>query len=373
MHDTRKRFTRENLRFHSTKSILQSRQNFAQAVAFISVDAAREGDAGEVKTVMKQWKMWIALAGLSLLGMPAFGADLPGSNAPAEPARPGTVNYTEGTTHLDGTALTRQSAPNQTMNAGDVLTTGSGKAEVLLTPGIFLRVGDHSAVKMISPDLEHTQVEVQRGRAGVEVDQIFPQNMIQIIDGGLTTQIMKPGYYEFDANQPEAMVFKGEAEVEISNGKWEKVKDHHELALAAGVHQKTVDFNANPANDDLYNWSSLRSHYLAEANNQIAGEYAYEPGFYPGWYWDPWTWDYTYLGWGPFLSPFGWGFYPWGGYYGGWGWFGHGFYGHPGYYGHGFAGRPGYAGHAYAGGGFHGGAGGGGFNGGGFAGGGGRR
>ena len=89
---------------------------------------------------MKQWRMWIALASVVALGMPAFGADYPSQPAPAETARPGTVNYTEGTTSLDGKALTRQSAPNQAMNPGDVLTTGSGKAEVLLTPGIFLRV-----------------------------------------------------------------------------------------------------------------------------------------------------------------------------------------------------------------------------------------
>ena len=209
--------------------------------------------------------------------------------------------------------------------------------------------------------------------------------MIQVVDGGVTTQLMKPGYYEFNANQPEAMVFKGQAEVQIGDGKWEKIKDHHELALEVGVHEKTVSFNANPVNDELYNWSSLRSHYLAEANNQIAGEYADASGFYPGWYWDPYMWDYTFLGWGPFYSPFGWGFYPWGGFYGGWGGFygrgfygGHGYYGHPGYAGHGFAGHPGYGGHAYAGGGFHGGGfsgggfhGGGGFSGGGFHGGGG--
>jgi hypothetical protein len=302
--------------------------------------------------------MSMALVGVVALGMPAFAADYPSQPAPAETARPGTVNYTEGTTYLDGNALTRQSAPNLAMNAGDVLTTDSGKAEVLLTPGIFLRVGDHSAVKMISPDLENTQVEVDRGRAAVEVDQIFPQNMVQIIDGGVTTQLMKPGYYEFDSGQPRAMVFKGEAEVDLGDNKWEKVKDHHELALAAQGPVKTVSFNDRPANDDLYNWSSLRSHYLAEANNQIAGEYAYEPGFNPGWYWDPWMWDYTFIGPGPFFSPFGWGFYPWGGFYGGF--YGRGFYG---------------GGHAFAGGGFHGGGGfsGGGFHGGGGFGGGGRR
>jgi hypothetical protein len=169
-------------------------------------------------------------------------------------------------------------------------------------------------------------------------------------------------------------VFKGRAEVEIGDGKYETLKSHHEMALVQDAQGKRVDFNANGVGDDLYNWSSLRSQYLAEANNQIAGEYAYGPGFYPGWYWDPYAWDYTFIGADPFYSPFGWGFYPWGGYLGGWGGFyGRGFYGR-GFHGHGFHG--GYHGHPVYGfrggtGGFHGG----GFHGGmgGFHGGGGRR
>ena len=68
---------------------------------------------------------------------------------------------------------------------------------------------------------------------------------------------------------------------------------------------------------------------MAEANNQMAADTA---GAYsgPGWYWDPWAYDYAYMGFGPFASPFGLGFYPfgWGGFYP----YGGGFYG--GYYGH---------------------------------------
>jgi hypothetical protein len=251
------------------------------------------------------------------------------------------------------------------MNAGDELTTQNGKAEVLLTPGIYLRMDSNSAVKMIAPDLAQTQVELDRGRAGVEVDQIFPQNNVQVIDGGVATQLLKTGYYEFDAAHPEALVFKGRAEVELGDNRWETVKGHHEMALVADTHEKTQDFNANGAADELYNWSSLRSQYLAEANNQIAGEYAYAPGFNPGWYWDPYAWDYTFIGMNPFWSPFGWGFYPWGGYVGGWGGFygGRGFHGHPGYaYRRG--GYDDFHGGGFAGGGFHGGGMGGGMRGG---------
>lgn len=299
----------------------------------------------------------IALLGIAALCVPAFGAN---------PARPGTVNYVEGAVFLDGSPLNQKEVGTLEMNPGDVLRTGVGKAEVLLTPGVFLRLDDHSAVRMISPDITPTQVAVERGRASVEVDEIYQQNTLQIMDAGVTTQLVKTGYYEFDANQPEVQVFHGEAEVEVGDGRWRKVKDHHEMALAAGHRRKPENFVARGYGDDLYNWSSLRSQYLAEANNQIAPEYM-DAGFYPGWYWDPYGWDYTFIGMDPFMSPFGWGFYPWGG-WGGWGYwggfYGRGFYG-PGFYrgnaGHGFAG----GGHAVIGGGFRGGFAGGGFHGGG--------
>jgi hypothetical protein len=266
------------------------------------------------------------------------------------------VNYVEGAVLLDGTPLRRQEVGRATLAPGQVISTETGKAEVLLTPGVFLRLDDQSAVKMISPDLTRTQIEVEKGRAAVEVDQIFPQNNLEIVDGGVTTQLVKPGFYEFNAGQPTAMVFVGRAEVREGNGKSKEIKDHHEVRLAANAELKSVGFNTGEARDAFYNWSSLRSQYLSEANNQIAGEYAGVAGFVPGWYWNPWMWDYTFVGMGPYWSPFGFGFYP------PWGWYGGhwraGFYGGR-FYGGGF--RGGFGGfHGGFGGGFHGGFGGGG-------------
>jgi hypothetical protein len=170
-------------------------------------------------------------------------------------------------------------------------------------------------------------------------------------------------------------VFDGKAAVEVGDGKYRVVKSHHEFGFAPGSNdkplakEKPVSFNTSAAKDEFYNWSSLRSEYLAEANNQIAGEYAGMAGFAPGWYWNPYGWDYTFIGMNPFWSPFGWGFYPpwWGGFYGGF--YGGGFYG--GRFGHiyqgpgrsgGVYGRPmpeggmrGFQGSGFAGGGFHGG------------------
>src|SRR5579863_3905569 len=278
---------------------------------------------------MRHKSVALSLLGLGMLAVAAFGA---------EPARPGTINYVEGAVYIDGQQVDPKQIGNIDLNPGQELTTGKGKAEVLLTPGVFLRVGDNSAVKMISPDLTLTQVQIDKGRAGVEVDEIHDQNNLQILDAGVTTRLKKTGYYEFDAGKPEVMVFKGKADVDVAQNKAREVKGNHEFALngengKALAKEKPASFDESASRDDLANWSRLRSQYLAEANNELAPEYAAD-GYYPGWYWDPYGFGYTFIGAGPLYSPWGWGFYPigWGGWYGGW--YGRPYYGH-GYYGHG--------------------------------------
>ena len=334
---------------------------------------------------MKLKSMTILLLGLGVLGAATLYA---------QTAHPGTLNYVEGSVSLEGQPMNDKSVGSVALNPGETLTTTEGKAEILLTPGVFLRIGDDSAVRMISPSLTLTQMELLHGRAGVEVDEIHPENDLEIIDSGVVTQLVRPGYYEFDANHPTVMVFDGKAAVQVREGKYKVVKSHHELQLApaAGVQalakEKPVEFDPRKAKDDLYNWNSLRSEYLAEDNNEIAGQYA-GAGYDPGWYWDPYAMDYAFIGGGPFFSPFGFGYYPfgWGGMYGG-GFYGGGLYGGGYYGGNGYnrygnnlsgvgtrpVGGPIRGGHYMSGGGFHGGGGGfhsGGFSGGGFHGGGG--
>ncbi len=302
----------------------------------------------------------IALLGIGVLCVPVFAAN---------PARLGTVNYIEGGVFLDGKQVNEKDVGNVEVNVGEVLSTAAGKAEILLTPGVFFRLDDNSAVKMISPSITPTQVELERGRAAVEVDELYPQNNLEILDGGVTTQLVKTGYYEFDASNPTVEVFIGKAAIRVDDGKYKVVKGHHEIVLANAAQGKPASFNVRDATDDFCNWNDLRSEYLAEANNEIAGEYAGVSGFNPGWYWNPYMWDYTFIGMDPYWSPFGFGFYPpwgwWGGYWGG------GFYGgryngrgFQGGYGRGYAGRGfggGMSGGGFAGGGgFHGGGGGGG-------------
>jgi hypothetical protein len=300
-------------------------------------------------------------------------------------ARPGTLNYTEGQASLEGRQLSAGAESKTSLAAGQSLSTANGKAEILLTPGIFLRVGSNSTVQMVSPNLTQTEVRLEQGRANVEVDEIYNQNRILIDLPNGQTQIMKKGLYAFDATNSTVSVFDGQANVYPgadlqTDVKPIQVKGGRRLVLTGDAEQP-VKFDKDSAKDDLYNWGSLRSQYLGEANLSLASNYAGASAFNPGWYWAGGMYGYTWLpGNGLFWNPYGYGFYsPYYIYGGGpiYG-YGRGFGYRPGFYGYrgGYAG--GYRGGAVVGGSRGGFIGGGGWRGGtagsgGFHGGGGRR
>jgi len=268
-----------------------------------------------------------------------LAAVLAGPAWAANTALPGTLNYIEGQAYIGDQALNSKSIGSAELQPGQSLTTENGKAEILLTPGVFLRVGDNSTVTMISSNLTNTEADLVKGQATVEVAEIHQYNNLIIGEDGAHTQLLKNGLYGFDANQQQVLVLKGEAVVQ-DNDQNVKVKGGHELNLNSTGRLKTTKFDKNAYEaSDLYRFSALRSQYLAEANVQMARQYyAGGPGWYgPGWYWDPWFWGYTWIpGGGIYYSPFGWGFYsPWlvgyaPVYYGGFGYYGR--WGHGHYY-----------------------------------------
>lgn len=234
-------------------------------------------------------------------------------------AVPGTLNYVEGSVSLGSEALNAKSIGSADLQQDQSLTTQTGKAEILLTPGVFLRLGDNTSVKMLSPNLTDTRVQINQGHAMIEVAEIHPENDIRVLANGTTTRLFKTGLYDFNLQQGEFRVFDGEASFEGSQEV--KVKGGRQVALNASASLKAQKFNKKDfEEDDLYRWSSLRSAYLAEANVNGAGLYANDgwgpwgPGWWgAGWYWNPWFSAYTFIpGDGIFYSPFGWGFYsPW--------------------------------------------------------------
>src|ERR1700739_2817219 len=139
----------------------------------------------------------LLILSLATLCVPAFGAN---------PARPGTINVIEGSAPVAGQPVSQKSVGTLALDPGQVLSTEQGHAEVLLTPGIYLRLDDDSSVRMISPDLTSTQLALDKGRAMVEVDEIHPQNNVQIVENGVPTKLLKNGLYEFNPDNAHVRV-----------------------------------------------------------------------------------------------------------------------------------------------------------------------
>jgi hypothetical protein len=251
----------------------------------------------------------VAVLTLAVLSIPARAAI---------PPAPGVVNYIEGAASIDGQPITSKDIGRAEVRQNQTLATRQGKVEMLLTPGVLLRLGPNSEVRMVSPSLTDTRVELLRGDAMVEATDLHKENNIRILNHGVTTTLVKNGLYDFDANTPRVRVYDGQAVVQ-GDDKQVKVGKGKQVLLA-GPHLKAASFDRNQR-DDLYAWSSLRSQYLAQASVHtvgVYGGYPYAYGYGPNWYWDPYFASYSFLPYGGFLySPFGFGFYsPWA-FYGG--------------------------------------------------------
>ena len=244
------------------------------------------------------------------LSVPAWGADSAHpERATANPARPGSLNYVEGQASLEGQSLGPEAIGKTELHAGQSLETQAGKAELLLTPGVFFRLGDNSSATMISLTLTNTELRLDKGEATVEVAELHPENNVVIAEGAAKTRLSKTGFYDFDAEHDIGRVYQGEANIAV-NGHNIKVENDHQLAFNAGASMTPEKFNKEKDQDDLYRWSSLRSSYLAEANVDRAQDHQEGYWYGAGWDWDPYYAAYTFIpGDGIFYSPFGWGFY----------------------------------------------------------------
>jgi hypothetical protein len=190
-----------------------------------------------------------------------------------------------------------------------MLSTARGKAEVLLSPGVFLRLGDNSQIRMVSPGLVDPRVELVHGEAMVEVDYLAKQAKLDVLQRGAEASLLKEGLYKFNADEGQIQVIDGKAKV-TDNNESKDVGKGKEIVLS-GTGLKPVKFDRK-AEDDLYQWSNVRAQYLAEANQSTARTIYVDGGGWwgQGWYWNPYFAMYSWLpGDGFFWSPFGYPFY----------------------------------------------------------------
>ncbi len=135
--------------------------------------------------------------------------------------------------------------------------------EVLLTPGVFLRLTDNSSVRMISNALADTRLELVSGSALIEVAELLEHNAIAFDAAAAHMTLAKKGLYRIDASPAQLRVYDGQATVAAGADSLIARKGHQIDLDAAKLADARFDAKDT---DAFYRWSSRRADYVAAAN-----------------------------------------------------------------------------------------------------------
>jgi hypothetical protein len=185
--------------------------------------------------------------------------------------------------------------------------------------GVVVRADHPDALHTLASDTTRIELKLDHGRANVSVHDPAPDMLVLVDLPGGQTQLLKNGFYTFNAETNTVRVLSGEADAFVANSnKPIKVKEDNQLVFAA---DRTHESYSDPyyARQDVLPGNA----YAAQSEPGYAAPppsygYAYGPygdGFAPyygGWgYPYGYGWGYPYYGWGyPIGIGFGWG---WGG------------------------------------------------------------
>lgn len=170
-------------------------------------------------------------------------------------AHSGVVHFSEGSVVIDGQPLGQKFASFPSIKQGSALRTEEGRAEVLLTPGVLLRVDQNSAIRMQSISLSDTKVEFLQGSVIIDSTQAASAEPVVVIDKESQIRFPKPGTYRVDFEPALLQVYSGEAEV-TRDGKSMTVDSSHLYFLTMGLDTRKI---GDGTMDDFYQWSSSRS------------------------------------------------------------------------------------------------------------------
>src|SRR5580698_6945601 len=176
----------------------------------------------------------------------------------------GVVQYVEGRAFLADKPVEPKFGQFPDIKENQESRTEDGRAEILLTPGVFLRLGENSAIRMLSTRLVDTRVEVLSGSAIIESNEIPKDNAIELIYKKDSIRLVKQGLYRVDTEPARFQVFEGEATVTDPTGQL-TLKGGKQTNLAGVLMAENFDRKADDQ-DALYRWSDRRASYVAQAN-----------------------------------------------------------------------------------------------------------
>lgn len=211
------------------------------------------------------------VAAIGIAAIPAFGQAVIST-------RSGLVHYFEGTVTVAGQPLEAHLGKFTSIPVGGELRTGQGKAEVLLTPGVFLRVGENSAVRVLANALSDTRVELIAGSAIIDSQETDAGTSVTLLYKGWSLHQAQKGIYRVDCDPPQLRVREGEVDATPGSGDARvQVERGRELPLTAAAGGEQA---AEESRDALGDWQDGRADAIT-ADNAIAANIQ-DPASFPG-------------------------------------------------------------------------------------------
>jgi hypothetical protein len=223
-------------------------------------------------------------------------------------AKSGVINYTEGEVLAGDVAVEPKNGKFPEWKKGQELRTTEGRAEVLLTPGVFVRIAENSKLNLIENRLSDTRVQLIEGSILVECAELLEDNSVTFSYGEFNIAIRKAGLYRIEADPSSVKVYEGELQI-AGAGQVMTLRKGKQTQLAGVLNALKFDVKTT---DSFYRWAARRAEPLSLASFSAAKSiYSSGGGLsYSGWMFNPYYGLYTFIPYrGFYNSPFGFRFY----------------------------------------------------------------
>lgn len=183
-------------------------------------------------------------------------------------AKAGGVNYTQGKVAVSKDTRGGYLLKGDRLEIGDKVSTGAdGRAEILLNPGSFVRLGENTDFEFVSTSLDDLKIRLTRGSAMFELiaDDEFDV-LIETPKGSF--KAVESGIYRVDVltdGSGKISVYNGKAEVVDANAT--EVKKSR-TAIINGNNVSVEKFDRDDKGD-LEVWSKARAKELAKINSKL--------------------------------------------------------------------------------------------------------
>jgi hypothetical protein len=181
----------------------------------------------------------------------------------------GIVYFFDGSVRIGDQRLEQKFGRFPDIGEGGELRTQHGRAEVLLTPGMILRVGENSAIRMVSNAFSDTRVELLDGSAILEGNEADSKGAVRLIRQNWEVKLPHEGACRLDSQPSQVTVYQGEAEVTVAGEKSPvAVRAGETMPLAAILVPEKAPFTQS---DEFKNWAMSRSQAIASDNATAQG------------------------------------------------------------------------------------------------------